>query len=99
MRLKQVAPRCYQANVPLWGHGRYHVSATGKGGERNENAFGGFIVPYSPEYLRFRSNRQTLSDIASRTGGYVLSGNVAEDLQLAACGFRSGRRDRSSTGF
>ncbi len=84
VRLKQVAPRRYQANVPLWGHGRYHVSSTGKGGDRDETAFGGFIVPYSPEYLRFRSNRQTLSDIASRTGGRVLSGTVAEDTQSKA---------------
>lgn len=81
VRLKQVAPRRYQANVPLWGHGRYHVSSTGKGGDRDEHAFGGFIVPYSPEYLRFRSNRQTLADIATRTGGRMLSGDVAEDTQ------------------
>lgn len=78
-RLKQIAPRRYQASVPLWGHGRYHIAAQGKGGERDEQAFGGFIVPYSPEYLRFRSNRQTLSEIANRTGGRVLSGQPAED--------------------
>jgi uncharacterized membrane protein len=79
VRLKQVAPRRYQANVGLWSHGRYHVSAQGKGTGRDETAFGGFIVPYSPEYLRFRSNRQTLTDIASRTGGRVLTGQPLED--------------------
>lgn len=79
VRLKQVAPRRYQASVPLWGDGRYHVVAQGKGAGRDEQAFGGFIVPYSPEYLRFRSNRQTLTEIANRTGGRLLSGQSLED--------------------
>ncbi|WP_010584061.1 VWA domain-containing protein [Schlesneria paludicola] len=79
IQLKQVAPRRYQATVPLWGHGRYHVVAQGLGGERKDLAFGGFIVPYSPEYLRFRSNRQTLQEVADRTGGRVLSGDPAKD--------------------
>ena len=77
--LKQVAPRRYQATVPLWGHGRYHVVGQGIGGDRRDMAFGGFIVPYSPEYLRFRSNRQTLQEVADRTGGRVLSGDPAKD--------------------
>lgn len=79
VRLKQVSPRRYQANVPLWGHGRYHVVAQAKGDGREEQAFGGFIVSYSPEYLRFRSNRQTLSEIAERTGGRTLTGNAKND--------------------
>ena len=77
--LKQVAPRRYQATVPLWGHGRYHAIAQGISGERKDLAFGGFIVPYSPEYLRFRSNRQTLQDVADKTGGRVLSGDYVKD--------------------
>jgi hypothetical protein len=77
--LKQVAPRRYQATVPLWGHGRYHVAVNGKGGDRNDQVFGGFVVPYSPEYLRFRSNRQTLQEIAQRTSGRILSGEANED--------------------
>src|SRR5690606_38298289 len=76
---KQVAPRRYQATVPLWGHGRYHVATQGKASERDDLAFGGFIVPYSPEYLRFRSNRQTLSEIAERTGGRLLDGVAKTD--------------------
>ena len=79
VQLKQVAPRRYQATVPLWGHGRYHAIAQGIGGERKDIAFGGFIVPYSPEYLRFRSNRQTLQEVADRTAGRVLSGDPAKD--------------------
>ena len=77
--LKQVAPRRYQATVPLWGHGRYHAVAQGISGDRKDTAFGGFIVPYSPEYLRFRSNRQALQEIADRTGGRVLSGDPEKD--------------------
>ncbi len=79
--LKQVAPRRYQGEFPLSGKGRYQVAAVGVGisgtGEktvkRNEQAFGGFAVPYSPEYLRFKSNPIALKQIAERTGGRVLS--------------------------
>ncbi len=90
--LKQVAPRRYQAQLPLWGHGRYHVAVTGKGGDRSDQAFGGFVVPYSPEYLRFRSNRQSLGEIAERTGGQVLTGNAANDKI-----FERGRSIKRST--
>ncbi|MBC8112965.1 MAG: hypothetical protein H7062_01175 [Candidatus Saccharimonas sp.] len=79
IQLKQVGPRRYQATVPLWGHGRYHAIAQGVGGDRKDLAFGGFIVSYSPEYLRFRSNRQTLQEIADRTGGKMLSGDPVKD--------------------
>lgn len=79
VQLKQVGPRRYQATVPLWGHGRYHAIAQGLGGDRKDLAFGGFIVSYSPEYLRFRSNRQTLQEIADRTGGKMLTGDPAKD--------------------
>jgi uncharacterized membrane protein len=77
--LKQVGPRRYQGTVPLWGDGRYHAVAQGTGGDRKDLAFGGFIVSYSPEYLRFRSNRQTLQQIADRTGGRLLTGDPAKD--------------------
>ncbi len=92
VQLKQVAPRRYQATVPLWGHGRYHAIAQGIGSDRKDLAFGGFIVPYSPEYLRFRSNRQTLQEVADRTGGRVLSGDpVKDDI------FRHGRAPKRSS--
>jgi hypothetical protein len=79
--LKQIAPRRYQGTFPLSGKGRYQVAVAGVGmngsGEksikRNEQAFGGFAVPYSPEYLRFRSNPIALKQIAERTGGRVLA--------------------------
>jgi uncharacterized membrane protein len=85
--LKQTAPRRYQGEFPLWGKGRYQVATVGVGisgtgdktAKRNEQAFGGFAVPYSPEYLRFKSNPLALKQIAERTGGRVLS---PSDLDL-----------------
>jgi uncharacterized membrane protein len=81
--LKQVAPRRYQATFPLWGRGRYQVMAAGTGTaggkERNEQALGGFSVPYSAEYLRFRSDPILLKQIAERTGGRLLT-EADEDL-------------------
>ncbi|QDV16128.1 von Willebrand factor type A domain protein [Gimesia panareensis] len=78
--LKQVGPRRYQASVPLWGKGRYQVMVLGKAGGREDHANGGFIVPYSPEYLRFRSNPIVLEEIARRTGGQSLDPDNATDV-------------------
>jgi hypothetical protein len=72
LQLKQVGPRRYQATFPLWGKGRYQVVSLGKGGEREDRAFGGFIVSYSPEYINFRSNWNVLREIQSETGGQML---------------------------
>jgi hypothetical protein len=74
--LRQVGPRRYQAKMPLWGEGRYQVMVKGRSGERTEQVPAGFIVPYSPEYLRFRSSRIVLDEIARKTGGRVLEGNA-----------------------
>jgi uncharacterized membrane protein/Mg-chelatase subunit ChlD len=79
VQLRQIAPRRYQATVPLWGRGRYQVLAVGKSGDRTARAQGGFIVPYSPEYLRFRSNPIVLKEIADKTGGTVLKKETAVD--------------------
>jgi uncharacterized membrane protein len=77
IKLKQVAPRRYQGEFPLWGKGRYQVSAIATGGGRNETAFSGFAVAYSPEYLRFRSSPIVLEEITRKTGGRLLAPNVA----------------------
>lgn len=78
--LKQVSPRRYQATVPLWGKGRYQVMSIGKTGDREDHANGGFIVPYSPEFLRFRSNPIVLNQIAERTGGQQLPLDDASEI-------------------
>ncbi|MCA9005783.1 MAG: VWA domain-containing protein, partial [Planctomycetaceae bacterium] len=78
--LKQVSPRRYQATVPLWGKGRYQVMAVGKSGNREDHANGGFIVSYSPEFLRFRSNPIVLDQIAERTGGQRLPEENASEI-------------------
>lgn len=90
--MKQVAPRRYQAKLPLWGKGRYLISVEGSGGGRNERINGSWIVSYSPEYLRFRSNPKILEEIAERTGGKVLS---AEPETSGI--FTEDRRERRTT--
>ncbi len=90
--LRQIGPRRYQGQFPLWGKGRYQViaAAASAGSEKPEQAMGGFAVPYSPEYLRFRSDPIVLKQIAERTGGRVLTAN---DLDL----FHPERTTREST--
>lgn len=79
--LKQVGPRRYEGRFPLWGKGRYQVALAGVGSGRNEQTLGGFVLAYSPEYLRFRSDPVTLRKIADRTGGRILTGQeTGKDL-------------------
>lgn len=87
--LKQVGPRRYQANFPLWGKGAYQVMAAGKSGEREDRAMGGFIVSYSPEYVNFRSNWPVLQQIMEQTGGEQLDPlSAPEKLQEQLFGRR-----------
>jgi uncharacterized membrane protein len=87
--VKQIGPRRYQATVPLWGRGRYQLMVNGKAGERTDNVQGGFIVPYSPEYLQFRENHIALTEIAERTGGEMLT---AKDAGKTIYGRRSPKK-------
>jgi uncharacterized membrane protein/Mg-chelatase subunit ChlD len=68
-----VAPRRYRATFPTWGVGRYQVSVGATGAGRVERVSTGFVVSYSPEYLRFRSQPLLLRAIAERSGGRLLS--------------------------
>ena len=77
--LTQVGPRRYQAQLSLWGKGRYQVLVHGQAGTRSEQVPAGFIVPYSPEYLRFRSNPIGLREIADRTGGQMLAADTTPE--------------------
>ena len=91
--LRQIGPRRYQGSFPLWGQGRYQViaAAAGRpGGSEPEQMVGGFAVPYSPEYLKFRSDPRVLQEIARKTGGRVLS---ASDLDL----YHPARQPRESS--
>ncbi|REJ75781.1 MAG: hypothetical protein DWQ29_16585, partial [Planctomycetota bacterium] len=72
VQLKQIGARRYQATFPLWGAGRYQVTALGIGGDREERVHSGFIVSYSPEYINFRSNWPVLEQIYKTTGGRKL---------------------------
>lgn len=74
LTVRQLGPRRYEASFPLWGKGRYQVSVHGTAGDRTEQLNSGFAVPYSPEYLRFRSDPNVLRHIAGETGGRLLDG-------------------------
>lgn len=91
VRLQQVEARRFEAKIPLPDHGKYQVIAQGRGRNRTETATGGFIVSYSPEYLRFRSDPITLQQIQQQTGGRKL------DLSSPASDVFTNRQPRSST--
>ena len=77
--LNQIGPRRYEGRFPLSGEGRYWVAVGGGGDGRTEQSVGGFVVPYSNEYLRFRADPIRLASIAERTGGRVLTGEGASN--------------------
>ncbi len=79
VRLKPSGPRLYQGEFPLWGRGSYQVFAEGAGEGKPGRVLGGFSVPYSAEYLRFRSNPVLLREIAARTGGKEWKGTEKGD--------------------
>lgn len=82
MDLKQVGPGRYEARFPLTGQGQYRIAAFAAGTGRDdagdakkiERVHGGFVVPYSQEYLRFRNNPLTLQQVTQRSGGAALTG-------------------------
>lgn len=71
--LQQTGPNRYQAEVPLTGQGRYQFVVRGTDEANTETVTGGLIIPYSREYLRFRSAPVTLEQIRKQTGGQVLT--------------------------
>ena len=73
LKLHQEGLRRYTGRFPLWGKGRYEVVAATAGKESDERAIGSFVIPYSAEYLRFRSNPIALKEIAERTNGNILT--------------------------
>lgn len=75
LALRQVAPRRYAGRFPLTGLGRYEVQVTGVGQRAEQRALGGFVVPYSREYLRFRADPMRLDRIAAASGGRRLLGD------------------------
>jgi len=91
--VRQIAPRRYQTSMPLKGEGRYQVMIGATDGTRKETAYAGFIVSYSPEYLRFRANPIVLREIAEKTGGSELqTEQSSEDLAKTIYGNRKPKR-------
>ena len=93
--LRQVGPRRYQATLPLRAKGRYQVRAIGVGEGRKDETYGGFLVPYSPEYLRFRSNPTVLNSLSRKTKGESLADqDPAETIKTI---YESRREPRTSS--
>ncbi len=81
LSLRQEGLRRYTGRFKLWGKGRYEIVAAALGKDREERALGSFVIPYSAEYLRFRSNPIALKEIAERTTGTILKATTkGEDL-------------------
>ena len=94
--VRQTAPRRYQVRLPLQGRGRYQVQVRAAGTDRNETAYAGFIVSYSPEHLRFRANPIVLREVAERTGGREIDVDQdAEELTQQIFGERKPRTSQS----
>lgn len=76
MPLKQIGPRRYQGTFPVDDKGQFQVTALGKSGEREDRVHGGFIVSYSPEFLKFTSNMATLKEIQTKTSGQEIDAST-----------------------
>lgn len=86
--LRQMGPRRYEGRFPLRGTGRYQVMATTQqsgptpsdGGlapdepvRFGERVHGGFALPYSQEFMRFRADPITIEQIVDATQGRILT--------------------------
>ena len=74
--LRQVAPRRYEGSFDVTGEGRYQVTAFAVGTNRSERVPGMYVLPYSREYLRFRSDPLAIQSIIDRTGGRLLDPDI-----------------------
>jgi uncharacterized membrane protein len=80
--LQQVGPRRYEGRFPLTGMGHYQITVSAVPADAEgtvQRVASGFVVPYSPEFRRFRSNPIVLERIARRSGGRLLSGSESTE--------------------
>ena len=78
--LKQVGPNRYEGKFPLTGEGTYKIMAAGAGSDgKTQRVHSRLVMPYSQEYMQFRSKPMVLADIARKSGGRILTGSDAED--------------------
>ncbi len=69
VQMRQIAPRRYQATVPLWGRGRYQVMAIGKSGDRTARARGDLSSPIRPSICDFARIRSCCRKSPTRRAG------------------------------
>ena len=83
VRLAQVGPGTYEARVPATLRGNYVVALLPRQGEQLlAPVVGGTSRAVGPEFRRLQSNVGLLRDIASATGGRVLSLDTPETSEL-----------------
>jgi hypothetical protein len=73
--LRQIAPGRYEGDLGTLLEGAHLLSIIASDGQGNPQggAFGGLIVPYSPEYALPRVDRATLTQARELTGGIELT--------------------------
>lgn len=73
VEFKQTGPGRYEASFPVDRTGVYMVSARCEDvGGAGALITGGFVIPFSPEHKRARSNEALLRKVAAITGGRVI---------------------------
>ena len=73
--LPQVAPGRYETRIPIGDEGAYFLNITqsDQSGAVTGSRPAGFVIPYSAEYRDLRANPELLGQLATTTGGQVVS--------------------------
>jgi hypothetical protein len=73
--LPQIAPGRYEARVPIGTEGAYFLNILQSDAQGNMvgSRPAGFVVPYSTEYRDLRANPELLGQLATITGGTVVT--------------------------
>ena len=91
--LKQVGPNRYEGKFPLKGEGTYKIMTAGASGDgKTQRVHSRLVMPYSQEYMQFRSKPVVLHDIAQKSGGRVLTGSDSENSEFIYKTDRSAKR-------
>ncbi len=91
--LKQVGPNRYEGRFPLKGEGTYKIMTAGASSDgKAQRVHSRLVMPYSQEYMQFRSRPVVLHDIAQKSGGRVLTGGDGETSAFIYAADRTAKR-------
>jgi len=79
IKLQQVGPGRYQTEFPVSQQGTYVVNPQYRQGGKTGFVRGAVCVPFAPEFRDLKDNLPLLRDVATITGGRVLSGDPDAD--------------------